>query len=67
VDLTRYFEAGTGDIDFAIAQAEGMISAQADIPIASAQIALDEYCREHGETRHAVAAQVTEGWLRFDQ
>jgi hypothetical protein len=65
VDLSRYFDPDTGELDWLIAQAEGMISGQAAVPMAGAVIALDDYCRAHCETRHAVAVQVTEGWLRF--
>lgn len=65
VHLFRYFDPDTGQLDWVIAQAEGMISGQADVPMADAVIALDDYCRAHRETRHAVAVQVTEGWLHF--
>jgi hypothetical protein len=64
VDLTRYFDPDMG-IDWAIAHAEGMIACQADVPIASAVRALDDYCRVHGETRQDVAIQVVERRLRF--
>jgi hypothetical protein len=67
VDFSRYFDPDSGEPDWVIAQAEGMISGQADIPIAGAASALDDYCRAHRETRHVVAVQVTERWLRFDR
>jgi hypothetical protein len=63
--LSRYIDPDSGELDLVIAQAEGMISGQADVSIATAVRALDDYCRTSGETKHAVAVQVTTRWLRF--
>lgn len=43
-----------------------MVSAQADLSIAEAVMALDDYANWNGQSRHEVAQRVLVGHLRFD-
>jgi hypothetical protein len=66
VGLNRYLAPGAECPDWALAQAEGMISAQANVPIAEALMVLDDYANWNGQSRHEVAQRVLERHLRFD-
>lgn len=52
-------------LDWVVYQAEGMISAQADVSVGEAVFRLDEYSRSHGQTKHDVAVEVVARRLRF--